>query len=276
MSDKPTITKHSTLIEMKAFVRKHKLNHPSIKLGLKKAQMLDALDKLGHINTDPRPKKEAPKKEAPKPKFKIDKSKQPKTTPSQIKMSYKPPLNTKNIEPKKSSQGRKNVDTLFNLDMDVSNKIGEAVEFRKFLNSLTRDQVATTYRKIYKQRNPGYKMTIRRGRSKELLINDLLELNPTKDEIGAKPNKTAGRGNKVYLVIKNGFTSAYTYLKNNGWKIDKTYDDYFSGRWYKYLTKQEGFNELKKLKDDIFGFGSEYAMYYETKNRKMMYANEID
>ena len=32
---------------------------------------------------------------------------------------------------------------------------------------------------------------------------------------------------------------------------------------------------LKKLKDDIFGFGSEYAMYYETKNKKMMYANYL-
>ena len=83
---------------MKEFVRKHKLNHPTIKLGLKKAEMLAALDKLGHINREPRAKKEAPKK----PKFKIDQSKQPKQTPSKIVISKKPALNTKKIEPKKA------------------------------------------------------------------------------------------------------------------------------------------------------------------------------
>tara|TARA_R100000734_G_scaffold14425_1_gene10618 strand:- start:1267 stop:2253 length:987 start_codon:yes stop_codon:yes gene_type:complete len=44
-------------------------------------------------------KKEKPK---PKPKFKIDESKQPKTTPSKIVMSRKPDLNTKKITPKKN------------------------------------------------------------------------------------------------------------------------------------------------------------------------------
>ena len=73
MASKPSISKHSTLVEMKAFVRKHKLNHPSIKLGMKKAEMLAGLDKLGHINTDPRQK---PTSKA------------------------KPALNTKKIEPK--------------------------------------------------------------------------------------------------------------------------------------------------------------------------------
>lgn len=106
MPSKPSISKHSTLVEMKAFVRKHKLNHPSIKLGMKKSEMLAALDNLGHINTDPRPKPAPKTKTAPKakpaskakPKYKIDQSKQPKQTPSQIKISKKPPLNTKRIE----------------------------------------------------------------------------------------------------------------------------------------------------------------------------------
>jgi len=87
MPSKPTISKHSTLKEMKEFVRKHNLNHPSVRLGMKKAEMLNALDKLGHINREPRHK----------PKFKIDKSKQPKQTPSKIEMSKKPELNTKKI-----------------------------------------------------------------------------------------------------------------------------------------------------------------------------------
>jgi len=81
MSSKPTISKHSTLVELKAFVRKHKLNHPSIKLGMKKAEMLDALDKLGHINREPRAKKEAPKPvEKPKPKKAEPKKEEPKKT----------------------------------------------------------------------------------------------------------------------------------------------------------------------------------------------------
>jgi len=91
MSSKPSISKHSTLKEMKEFVRKHKLNHPSIKLGMKKAEMLAALDKLGHINKGPREKNDK------KPKFKIDQNKQPKQTPSKIEMSKKPELNTKEI-----------------------------------------------------------------------------------------------------------------------------------------------------------------------------------
>ena len=42
-----------------------------------------------------------PPKPPPKPKFKIDQSKQPKTTPSEIKISKKPPMSSKKIEPKK-------------------------------------------------------------------------------------------------------------------------------------------------------------------------------
>lgn len=100
MPSKPTISKHSTLTDMKAFIRKHKLNHPSIKLSLKKAEMTSVLDKLGHLNSDPKPKKEKAKKEKSKP------------TPSQIKKSKKPTLK----------------DILLDLDIDVSKKIADAVE----------------------------------------------------------------------------------------------------------------------------------------------------
>jgi hypothetical protein len=141
MPSKPSISKHSTLVELKAFVRKHKLNHPSIKLGMKKAEMLDALDKLGHINTEPRPKKEAPKKEAPKaktppptkPKFKVDQSKQPKQTPSKIKMSYKPPLNTKKIE-----EGSKYIKTYKTglrdfAEIDLGKKVKENIRYPVYM-----------------------------------------------------------------------------------------------------------------------------------------------
>lgn len=84
---KPTISKHSTLVEMKAFVRKHKLNHPSVKLGMKKAEMLSALDKLGHINTEPRPKKTKapPKAKTPTPPKAKTPTPKPKSAPKKGK-----------------------------------------------------------------------------------------------------------------------------------------------------------------------------------------------
>ena len=266
MPSNPTISKHSTLTDMKAFIRKHKLNHPTIKLSLRKAEMTSVLDKLGHLNSDPKPKKEKAKKEKSKPKFKIDQSKQPKTTPSQIKMSIKPALNTKVIKPAKMKSQM--MDILMNLDIDVSNKIGDATKIRKLIQSLTRDQVATVYRKIYKLRNPGYKITIPQGRSKEKLIEDLLELNPKEEEISAKPNKTAGKGNKVYLEVWGSYDEDEdTFFESEGWKLN---DSFPSGllQYTKMLTKVQGFKEKEKLKE-LMGAGT-YKLYYKTKSGTQM------
>ena len=62
------ISKHSTLNEMKEYVRKNKLNKSSsIKLGMKKSVMLGELDKLGHIHTGARGSdKKSPQKKTPK------------------------------------------------------------------------------------------------------------------------------------------------------------------------------------------------------------------
>ena len=275
MPTNPTISKHSTLTDMKAFIRKHKLNHPTIKLSLKKAEMASVLDKLGHLNSDPKPKKEKAKKEKSKPKFKIDQSKQPKTTPSQIKMSYKPKLNTKVIKPAKIKSQM--MDILMNLDIDVSSKIGDAVKIRKLLQSLSRDQVATVYRKIYKQRNPGYKTTIGKGRSKETLIEDLLKLNPKEEEISAKPNKTAGKGrkgNKTYLELWSSYDEDENNLfESEGWKFN---DSFASGllQYTKMLTKDEGFKD-KELFDGMLSEGS-YRMYYKAKSGKLMMYADFD
>ena len=45
------LSKFASLSEMKDYVRKNKLNKASIKLGMKKSDMLAALDKLGHIHS---------------------------------------------------------------------------------------------------------------------------------------------------------------------------------------------------------------------------------
>ena len=81
------ISKHSTLPEMKDYIRKNKLK---IKLTQKKADILAELDKGGHIH---RGQKTGT----------ITSKNMPKTTPSQVKIdaSKKPSLNTKKIEPKK-------------------------------------------------------------------------------------------------------------------------------------------------------------------------------
>ena len=60
------LSKFASLSEMKDYVRKNKLNKSSIKLGMKKADMLSALDKLGHIHSGPRETvKKAPTPKAP-------------------------------------------------------------------------------------------------------------------------------------------------------------------------------------------------------------------
>ena len=109
-----------TLIEIRSYVRSHRLNKPEIRLGMKKAELIAGLKKHGHWDhkADARislrkggakppmvkKKKTQPKKEAPKPKFKYDRSKQPKTTPSAVKVTHKVPKATKKIAKPKSKK----------------------------------------------------------------------------------------------------------------------------------------------------------------------------
>jgi len=114
---------HRTVKELKAFIRKYNAHFRIMLTGKTKAQLINDIDvgmkktitdelKQAHneLITKPtkkaapkkaEPKKAEPKKAEPKkPKFKIDQSKQPKTTPSKIVTTQKPPLNTKKITPK--------------------------------------------------------------------------------------------------------------------------------------------------------------------------------
>ena len=94
------ISKHSTLVEMKDYIRKHP--QIKIKLGQKKSLLLAALDKEGHIHTGPRGSSAPTKGASPK-----------KATP-------------------KKAGGNTVAGQLLDLDMDVGKKIGEAVKQRKF------------------------------------------------------------------------------------------------------------------------------------------------
>jgi len=71
----------STVKEMKDYIRKNKLNQPKVKLGMRKAEMIAALKKIGHFEdsetttTPKKVEKKVEKKEEPKKKEGVDFSK---------------------------------------------------------------------------------------------------------------------------------------------------------------------------------------------------------
>ena len=61
----PKPNKTFTVKQMKDYIRQHKINHPAVKLSMKRADMIEGLKKTGHWDTSkdtPTPKKPAPKK----------------------------------------------------------------------------------------------------------------------------------------------------------------------------------------------------------------------
>jgi len=91
-----------TVKEMKDYIREKKINHPNVKLTMKRADMIAGLKSAGHWDEVDKVKK-ARKKPAPKPA--------PKPKVSSAKKE-KPSLK----------------DILLDLDIDVSKKIADAVE----------------------------------------------------------------------------------------------------------------------------------------------------
>ena len=47
----PKPTAHSTLKEMKAYIRSRKLNKAPVRLGMRRPQMIEALRSIGHYDT---------------------------------------------------------------------------------------------------------------------------------------------------------------------------------------------------------------------------------
>ena len=58
----PKPNKNSSLTEMKDYIRMNKLNHPAVKLGMKKADMIAGLKKIGHWDDATTAKKKTRKK----------------------------------------------------------------------------------------------------------------------------------------------------------------------------------------------------------------------
>ena len=82
----------STVKEMKDYIRTNKLNHPKVKLGMRKAEMIAGLKKIGHFeDNETTPKKATPKKVTPKkvtPKKATPKKVTPKkATPKKVKIN---------------------------------------------------------------------------------------------------------------------------------------------------------------------------------------------
>jgi len=98
----PTPNQNSTVGEMKAYIRSKKLNHPLVRLGLKKADLIKGLKKLGHWSEAEKVKKtRAPaKKKVKTVKPSESKLLQQKGPGSGGKITNKPALNTKKITKK--------------------------------------------------------------------------------------------------------------------------------------------------------------------------------
>ena len=107
---------NSSVKEMKDYIRSKKLNHPLIRLGLKKAELVSGLKKLGHWDEVAKVKKPRAKKAKVKT-VKPSESKllQQKGPGSGGKITKKPALNTKKITKKKVEI---TFDDLYNSEFD--------------------------------------------------------------------------------------------------------------------------------------------------------------
>lgn len=111
----PKPNQNFTVKEMKDYIRTKKINHPNVKLTMKRADMIAGLKSAGHWDEKDKVKK-ARKKPAPKPKVSSAKKATPKKETPKPKVS-----SAKNEKPSLK-------DILLDLDIDVSKKIAEAVE----------------------------------------------------------------------------------------------------------------------------------------------------
>jgi hypothetical protein len=140
---------------MRAYIKSKKLNHPLIKLGLKKAELQAGLKKLGHWEEKAKEKKtrkrlskgqkdflggidDKPKKKAePKKKDSVTyKGKKYEVAPAPKKAEPKKAEPKKKIDP--NSTGQKNLQALLNLG-DLSEQISKEAEKRRIITSIPLD-----------------------------------------------------------------------------------------------------------------------------------------
>ena len=150
-----------------------------------------------------------------------------------------------------------------NLDIDVSNKIGEKVKINNLLKNLTRTQLANVYRKLYQKANPGRTVKIGQGSSEAYLMEKIKKMEPTEQDIP----KTKAKGDAKHKVIIQGWELSPSdpddpdFLESEGWTYENSYPSGLD-EYSKVMTKRDGFKMRDLLKDMM---GENWRMYYETK-----------
>ena len=110
----------STLKEMKDYIRAKKLNKPEVKLGMKKAEMVAALKKMGHW--DPKHDGASAPKSAPKPTKKVV------GTQKKLGTKVKKQAPKKKPAPKKQAGANTVAGQLLDLPTDISEMIGKEAD----------------------------------------------------------------------------------------------------------------------------------------------------
>jgi len=126
----PKPNANMTLTEMRSYIRTHKLNHPEVKLGMKRAQLIAGLKKAGHWQEVSKQKRTREKQ-----KGTLSIGQKPKTSAR---------VNTGNIakgkvlksKPKRAKAGTTTAG-LQDMGMDISKMIGKAVS-QNYLLGATR------------------------------------------------------------------------------------------------------------------------------------------
>lgn len=125
-----------TVAQMKAYIREKKINHPEVRLGMKRGEMIAGLKKAGHWD-DSKSEKKPPKTKNPAKKTPAKKKAVPKGSHRMPDGSIMKDEDHKGALPKKESKNESpqrqettkatTTDALFNLGTDISSMIGSAL-----------------------------------------------------------------------------------------------------------------------------------------------------
>lgn len=154
-----------TVAQMKAYIREKKINHPEVRLGMKRGDMIAGLKKAGHWD-DSKSEKKPPKTKNPAKKKAVPKGSHRMPDGSIMKdedhKGALPKKESKNESPQRQETTKATTtDALFNMGMDISSMIGNLAkqEDGTYLASLPNILAYTTgdrrvYDEIYYKIHP--------------------------------------------------------------------------------------------------------------------------
>ena len=272
----------SSVKELRDYIRKHGLDKPQIKVAGKKAELVSGLKKVGHWDKkhDKKPVLKAPKTTpgkttmsvkpygAGKTTFKKPKTavrKKAKPVPPKLSQSELDFYAPKRKKPKPKAKPKATMTkVLMNYDMDVSAKIGAALKStgatKVQLEKYPLNQLKTILRNHWKQ-FPDKKLTIKRGATKEMLIEKIME---QKVPISSMPKKVA---KETRLKKSKYFIEGWNLapededdpdiLEDEGWTFEDITPAGFT-TYSKMMTKPESQKALRDFGD--YGM-SDFKMY---------------